>query len=214
MSWEPINPEKPKETELIGDGPFDIMADALVQISKCYKDELRRKPTTLELVTTFERVLAPHFSEIAAEGEVAELVEVKAKTKKIPKRQKCAAGVFVRAVPANGKSVYGRLFDSRAKPPFCGGPELGVYDSLGFEGTAWFDLSRRRLVVKIFPIHHELLEERAWLVVGHLPLDEFDRQQPRGPYEVSGHNDQLIAANYYYGLSDKRFYNIEKCLNR
>src|SRR5215472_5129711 len=98
MSWEPINPNKQSDTELIGDKPFDIISEALDKVVSCYQNDLRRKPAAIELVKTFEHVLAPRFFETVLEGESSELVEVSFKTKAIPKRQQCRAGDFVKAL--------------------------------------------------------------------------------------------------------------------
>jgi hypothetical protein len=73
---------------------------------------------------------------------------------------------------------------------------------------------QRPLIVKIFPIHRELLEKREWLVIGNRPLTEADRRHPNGPLQIAGINEQLAAANYYYGLGPKAFDNIEDCLVR
>lgn len=73
---------------------------------------------------------------------------------------------------------------------------------------------QRPLLVKPFPIHHQNLEMRAWLVIGHRPLTEEDRRQPIGPVRVSGDNEQLEVANYYYGLGPKTFLDMDNCLVR
>src|SRR2546427_12562219 len=126
MSWEPISPAKPRDTELIGDEPFDILADAINQIVESYAKELGRKPSCFELVKTFERVLSPRFANVVLEGETSELVSVSCKTRSIPRRQKFQVGDVVRSKAANGQYVYGRIFAIGK----CG-PMLGVYDSLG-----------------------------------------------------------------------------------
>ncbi|HWH79651.1 MAG TPA: hypothetical protein VNT76_19865, partial [Candidatus Binatus sp.] len=92
MSWEPINPATPKDSELIGDEPFDIIANALERVMKCYEQDLGRKPTALELVKTFERVLAPRFGDAVQKGATEESVSVWFKTKHIPRRQKFVLG--------------------------------------------------------------------------------------------------------------------------
>jgi hypothetical protein len=56
------------------------------------------------------------------------------------------------------------------------------------------------LAVKIFPIHREILEKREWLVVGNRPIAARDKKLPRGPLRIAGVNEQLEAANYFYGL--------------
>src|SRR5947208_14722718 len=106
MSWEPIDPSKPSDTELIGDEPFDIISEALDKVVDCYQKDLQRKPATIELVKTFEHVLAPRFFETVLDGDTTELVYVAFKTKKIPKRQKYQAGDFVKAQLADGRFVF------------------------------------------------------------------------------------------------------------
>jgi hypothetical protein len=63
--------------------------------------------------------------------------------------------------------------------------------------------------VKIFPIHREILEKRGWLVVGNRPVAAKDRRLPRGPLHISGVNEQLAAANYYYGLVPAPFRDVD-----
>ena len=41
-----------------------------------------------------------------------------------------------------------------------------------------------------------------------------DADLPRGPIAIGGSNEQLEAANYYYGFRPKAFYNIEDYLVR
>jgi hypothetical protein len=214
MSWEPIDPENPSDDALIGDDPFDLFGKAIDQVTQAYRRDLRRKPSIHELVTTFERVLETHFADAVSEGQTAELVSISFKIRAIPKRQKFKAGDFLKATAADGRPVYGRIFTGR--PPFgdAFSAWVGVYDSLGLEKVDLHELRQRPLVVKAMPIHPEILQKREWLVIGHLPLDDHDATQPHGLPEVSGVNSPLIAANYFYGLSAERWYNIEKFLNR
>jgi hypothetical protein len=161
------------------------------------------------LVKTFEHVLVPRFFETALEGESEALVSISFKTKKIAKRQKYRAGDFLKAQLADGRFVFGRIFEVERY-----GPMVGVYDSAGAEAPPLAELRRRKLIVKVFPIHKELMEERAWVVFGHLPIDDFDVRQPRGPIVISGTNEQLNAANCYYGLPHKERFNLTEYLNR
>ncbi|HMP83577.1 MAG TPA: hypothetical protein PKA41_12830 [Verrucomicrobiota bacterium] len=209
MSWESIDPSKPNDTELIGDEPFDIISEALDKVVACYQKDLGRKPATVELVKTFEHVLAPRFFETVLDGGTTELVSVSFKVKKIPKRQKYQAGDFVKAQLADGREVFGRVFEVG---PF--GPLVGVYDSAGLESPALEELRKRKLIVKVFPIHKELMEARSWLVFDHLPIDAFDDNQPRAPISISGFNEQLNAANCFYGLPYTNRHGLDEYLNR
>ena len=131
---------------------------------------------------------------------------MKYKLKKIPKRQEYKAGDILRGTLANGDYVFARVFEDH--PAL--GPHIGVYDSRGMDSQQAEEIISKPLIVKITPIHHENLEDRSqWLVVGNEPLTEEDRVKPRGPVVISGNNNQLIAANYYYGLSDESFYDVD-----
>lgn len=212
MSWESINPKKPNDNELIGDEPFDVIADALDEVVSCYQKDLQRKPTTSELVKTFERVLAPRFSETVMEGDTTELVLLSFKTKQIPKRQKYQAGDFLKTQASNGQFVYGRIFEIGEY-----GPMVGVYDSLGFKFKSLEELEDLPLIVKVIPIHQELLQRREWTVIGNLPIGPKDKKQPRGPVEICGSNEHLAATNYFYGFqtaTDRRAYQLDRWLNR
>lgn len=210
MSWEPADLENPSDDALIGDEPFDLLGQALKDFSKCYERDLGRKPTSFELAKTLEQVLATHFGDVVAEGINHRFVSLSIKARKGRARQKCKVGDFLVAKAADGRPVYARVFESR--PGI--GMLIGVYDSLGIERPDLESLRSRPLIVKVTPIHPGLLEEYAWTTIGNLPLNDVDRKQPRGPLAIAGVNEQLIAANFYYGLSDKRWYNIEEFLTR
>lgn len=210
MSWEPADPKNPSDDALIGDEPFDLLAQALCDFCTCYEKDLGRKPTSFELAKTLEQVLATHFGQVVAEGPDHRFVSLSLKKRKGRVRQKCNVGDFLVAKAADGRPVYARVFE--IDPGF--GTHIGVYDSLGIERPDLESLRSRPLIVKVTPIHPELLEEYAWTTIGNLPLNAVDRGQPRGPLQIAGVNEQLIAANFYYGLSDERWYNIEDFLNR
>jgi hypothetical protein len=210
MSWEPADPKNPSETALIGDEPFDLLGQAIRDVSSCYMKDLGRKPSCFELAKTLEQVLSTHFGEAVAEGIDHRFVSLSLKTRKGRPRQRCNVGDFLVAKAANGQLIYARLFEIH--PGY--GPLIGVYDSLGLERSELESLRSLPLIVKITPIHHELLEDYAWTAIGNLPINDVDRNQPRGPIQIAGVNEQLIAANIYYGLSTERRYNIEKFLNR
>jgi hypothetical protein len=105
--------------------------------------------------------------------------------------------------------VFARVFEAHSQM----GPLVGVYESRGMAHQQIKEIISRPLIVKITPIHHELLEDRSqWSVIGNEPLTEADLSKPHGPKVISGSNEQLIAANYFYGLSDEQFYDIDDWL--
>ena len=193
---------------MVGDEAWDLMSDAVHEIAEIYQRELGRLPYSEELLRTFQDVLLPSWSSVVNEGQTTELVRILGKTKKIKTRQVSKVGDVLRAEAANGQWIYARLFE----PGNLMGISLGVYDSLGMDPRDLDAIVARPLIVKITPIHPELLEKRAWFVVGHVPISERDSRHPRGPNEVAGVSLQLIAANFHYGLSTKRFYDLESYL--
>jgi hypothetical protein len=195
---------------VIGDEPWDVLSEAVREVVQLYQRDCHRLPYAEELVRTFQDVLQPSWSSIAHEGQSTELIQLRAKTRKIPKRQRYQIGDVLMATAANGLPVYGRVFD----PGELMKPAIGVYDSLGMPSHDLDAIVAQPLIVKVTPIHHQLMEKRAWVVIGHRPITEVDGQQPHGPDALSGENDQLIAANYFYGLSDKKFYDTEQYLVR
>jgi hypothetical protein len=207
MSWSPID-NNARSKEVIGDDPFDLISACFGKVAQLYKRDWKRKPSLRELLGTVEAVLAAQLQDHTTDGESAELVSLTFKTQKIPKRQKYAKGDVVKAVAANGKPIYGRIFDVERAI----GPLVGVYDSLGMSQTDLDAIIQRPLVVKVFPTHPETLEKREWLVIGNRPVTRIEAKLPRGPMQVGGENQQLQAANYYYGFGKKAFYNIEDCL--
>jgi hypothetical protein len=164
-------------------------------------------------VTTFERALEGQYAESVREGPNSELVSISFKTKRIPKRQKWQVGDFVVAEAANGQPVYGRIFAT--DPMELGIPMIGVYDSLGLKRPSLKDLKKLPLIVKVSTIDPELLEKRAWRVIGHLPIGKEEERHPRrSEVRLSGFNNQLIAANRFYGLPHKTFFGIGGYLAR
>jgi len=217
MSWSPLDEKNPSDDTLIGDEPFDMVSDCFRKVVRLYKRDLKRKPSLREVVGTVQAVLEAQLKDHTSDGESAELASLTFRTRKIPKRQKYAKGDILKALAANGEPVYGRVFDPQLGPQWKGsdfGPFVGVYDSLGMDQSNLDAIIRRPLIVKVFPIHRENLENREWLVIGHRPLTEKDRKHPNGPLQIAGSNEQLEAASYYYGLGPKTFYNIEDCLVR
>jgi hypothetical protein len=216
MSWSPLDENNPSNDAVIGDEPFDLISDCFRKVARLYKRDWKRKPSLRELVGTIQAVLDAQLQDHTSDGVSAELTALTFKTRKIPKRQKYAKGDILKALAANGEPVYARVFDPDLGPQWKGadfGPFVGVYDSLGMDQRDLDAIIQRPLIVKVFPIHRECLEHREWLVIGNRPLTEADRRQPNGPLQIGG-NAQLEAANYYYGLGPKAFFNIEDCLVR
>jgi len=217
MSWSPLNRESRADDAVIGDEPFDAVSDCFQKVARLYKRDWKRMPSLRELIGTVKAVLEAQLQDHTSDGESAELTGLTFKTRKIPKRQKYSKGDILKAVAANGEPVYGRVFDPDLGPKWKGsdlGPFVGVYDSLGMEQSDIDAIIQRPLIVKVFPIHREILEKREWLVIGNRPLTKADRCQPNGPLQISGSNEQLEAANLYYGLGPKSYHNIEDCLVR
>jgi hypothetical protein len=210
MSWSPLDESDPKNEAVIGDESFDLVSDCFRKVARLYQRDWQRKPSLRELVGTVQAVLEAQLQDHSSDGESAELASLTFKTRRIPKRQKCAKGDVLKAEAANGEPIYARLFEINPQL----GPFVGVYDSLGMPATDLDAIIVRPLVVKTFPIHREILEKRGWLVIGNRPLTLADLELPRGPVQIAGRNQQLDAANYYYGFGPKTFYNIEDCLVR
>src|SRR5262245_28786403 len=203
MSWSPLDENDSSNDAVIGDEPFDLVSECLRKVTRLYKRDWKRKPSLRELVGTIQAVLAAQLQDHTSDGASAELAALTFKTRKIPKRQKYAKGDVLKAETANDQPIYARIFDI---DPHIG-PLVGVYDSIGMSDSDLDAIIQRPLVVKIFPIHRENLEKRAWLVIGNRPLTPADADLPRGPVAIGGSNEQLEAANYYYGLGPKTFYN-------
>jgi hypothetical protein len=210
MSWSALDESKPSDGAVIGDEPFDLIAECFHQVSLVYERDWQRKPSLRELIGTVRAVLEAQLQDHTSYGETAELASLAFKTRKIPKRQKYAEGDVLKAKAANGEPIYARIF--KIDPGI--GPFVGVYDSLGMAPTDLDAIIARPLVVKIFPIHRENLETREWLVIGNRPLTAADAMRPRGPVQIAGANQQLEAADFYYGFRPATFYNIESCIVR
>jgi hypothetical protein len=208
MSWSPLDENDPSNTAVIGDEPFDLISDCFRKVARLYQRDWTRKPSLYELIGTVQSVLEAQLQDCTSDGESAELASLRFKTRKIPKRQKYVKGDVLKAEAANGEAIFARLFDI---DPWLG-PMVGVYDSLGMSSTDLDAIIQKPLIVKIFPIHRELLEKREWLVIGNRPLSKADAELPRGPNQIAGSNEQLETANYHYGLGPKAFYNIEDCM--
>lgn len=208
MGWSPLDEKSPSDDAVLGDEPFDLVSQCFEEVARSYMRDWKRKPSLRELVGTVQAVLEAQLQDHTTDGETAELTALSFKTRKIPKRQKYATGDVLKAEAANGQPIYARVFG--IDPGL--GPQVGVYDSLGMAQSDLDAIVSRPLVVKVFPIHRENLEKREWLVIGNRPLTPEDAKLPRGPRQIAGANEQLEAANYYYGLGPACFYNIDECI--
>ena len=142
------------------------------------------------------------------DGDTNEIDSITCKTRKRPKRQKFAKGDVLMARLENGQSVYARGFDVDEAM----GPMVGVYDSQGMSRLDLSSIVECSLAVKISPIHREILQNREWIVIGNRKITAQDRKLPRGPLAIAGDNLQLEAANYFYGLCKKPFYDVNDWL--
>jgi hypothetical protein len=161
-----------------------------------------------ELIGTIQAVLETQLQDHTSDGDTNEIDSITCKTRKRPKRQKFAKGDVLMASLENGKSVYARVFDVDEAM----GPMVGVYDSQGMSRLDLPSIVECPLVVKISPIHREILQNREWIVIGNLKISAQDRRLPQGPLAIAGDNLQLEAANYFYGLCKKPFYDVNDWL--
>ena len=210
MGWSPLDPDMPSDESVIGDESFDLVSECFRQVAAVYKRDIGRKPSLRELVGTAKAVLAAQLQDHTSDGDTAELTGLTFKTKPVPRRQKFAVGDVLRAKAANDQPIFGRVFE--IDPAL--GPLVGVYDSLAMSQRDLDAIIRRPLIVRIFPIHREILEQRGWLVVGNRPIAVKDEKLPRGPLHISGVNEQLEAANYYYGLGPAPFRDVDDLIVR
>ncbi|MCC9601357.1 hypothetical protein LOC67_12445 [Stieleria sp. JC731] len=201
MSWSPLYPDKPKAKSYIGDEAYDCVADCFDEVRKLYQRDWKRKPTLAELIGTVEAVLDAQIQDLTNDGESAELVSLSFKTRKIPKRQAYAVGDILLAEMKGGDPVYARIFENGDF-----GPMVGVYDSRGMSRHNFNGIIARPLIVKICPIHREVLVRREWLVIGNMKLKASDKRLPRGPLAITGNNNHLEMAEHYYGLRKSNYY--------
>jgi len=205
MGWSPLEDDKSSGDEVIGDEPYDRVSQCFRDVVADYQRDLKRKPSLRELVGTVKAVLEAQLQDFTSDGATSELAGLTFKTRPIPKRQKYAVGDILKATAANGEPIYGRIFDDSDDL----GPMVGVYDSLGMPSRDLDGIIRRSLIVKVFPIHREFLEKRAWLVIGNRAVLKEDKRLPRGPLQIFGTNAQLEVANHYYGLEAAPFRDVD-----
>ena len=65
MAWDDF--EKNGVTGITGDKPVDEMALAIERITAAYEDRFDRKPTTTELIYTFETVVTSNASQYVSD---------------------------------------------------------------------------------------------------------------------------------------------------
>ena len=92
MSWSPLDESDPSDGGVIGDEPFDLVSDCFRKVARLFKRDWKRKPSLRELVGTVQAVLEVQLQDHTSDGKSAELASLTFKTRKIPKRQKCAKG--------------------------------------------------------------------------------------------------------------------------
>jgi hypothetical protein len=201
MGWSLLDENKPKSKAYIGDDPFDVVSECFAKVRKLYQREWKRKPTLAELIGTVEAVLDAQLPDHTSDGASAELIEIRFKTRKIPRRQTYAVGDVLQAKMKGGDLIFARLFEIDDSVPM-----VGVYDSRGMSPLNIPEIVTKPLIVKICPIHPETLEHREWLVIGNAKLKPADKRHPRGPLSICGNNNQLEMAEYFYGLRNPRYY--------
>jgi hypothetical protein len=179
-------------------------------VCRLYERDWKRKPKLAELIGTIEAVLEAQLEDHTSDGDTNEIDSITCKTRKRPKRQKFAKGDVLMARLENGQSIYARVFDVDEAM----GPMVGVYDSQGMSRLDLLSIVECSLAVKISPIHREILQDREWIVIGNREITVEDKKLPRGPLAIAGDNLQLEAANYFYGLCKKPFYDVNDWLAR
>ncbi len=210
MSWEPLDLDSMNDSELIGDESFDIFSIAIEQVSRTYLSDLNRLPSSNEIIETFKRALENQLSDVANDGSSKNLVSLSA-TFENTEKQQCKVGDILQATLSNGMPIYARLFAIQ-KPGL--GYFLGVFDSMGMSSTNLQAITEKELIVKMIPIHAELISNpKEWCVIGNIPLSVADKRHPIGPLEISSSNNHLASANYYYELIEKPFFGVENWLN-
>lgn len=112
---------------VLGDEPYDIMADALGSICAAYVEEWQRKPAVEEIIRTMDVVLGADLGSYVYNGEKLELVNIKARTKRRAKSQALHVGDFF-SIPLEHKTyAFGRILsDFRVKDM---GMLMAIYDT-------------------------------------------------------------------------------------
>lgn len=198
MGWSPLDINKPRAKQYIGDEPYNAISECFAEVCRMYQRDWKRKPSVAELLGTVQAVLSAQLQDHTSDGETAELTAIGFKTHKITKRQKYAAGDVLQAKMKNGESVFARVFAIEDRCPM-----VGVYDSRGMSPVSIAEIVRQKLIVKVCPMHPETLELREWLVIANAKVTAADKKQPRGPKAISGDNRHLEMGSITTGCANR-----------
>lgn len=158
---------KGKDAIELGDEPIDLMHEMVQRISEIYQEEVGRKPTGAEFFTLLTRVIGKLPEDYLDGFEGKEIVEIKAKTRNVPKRQKVQEGDYF-AIPLKNGYGYGRYLYFRSLAA------VEVYDvqtPVLLSHKQLLAQSPKVLFAKnIFP--REAFARRRWIVIGHEPIPE------------------------------------------
>jgi len=161
MGWRNVSN---KGTEvLVGDGGFDAVDDMLRAMTSEYEKELGRKPSLEEVLMTIEMVLKAFGDQHINGLDELEIVEVKAKTKQRPKKQRCQEGDFFAVPLGTGRFGYGRVLRLE------GGTIHGFYDFVSDTIQLPTRFADKPFLFIIMGTA-EGLESWRWKVVGGAPL--------------------------------------------
>ena len=94
---------------LIGDTPLDEAEELLIKIVDAYLEEQGRKPTIDELLECIRAVLNVAPEAYISAPENVDIVELKAKTKVLPKRRKLVPGAIFSVPLKDGFYAFGRM---------------------------------------------------------------------------------------------------------
>jgi hypothetical protein len=169
MGWRNVG-EKGNEI-LVGDGGFDAVDEMLREMTGMYQQDLNRKPTLEEILTTIEMVLKAVGDQHLSGCEELEIVEIKAKTRRRAKKQRFQVGDFFTVPLETGAFGFGRVLQ------LSGGTILGFYD---FASATVEPASRLSQLPYLFIIlcMDDGIESWRWKVVGFASLRPDEYEEP------------------------------------
>ena len=175
MGWWSV--ERDGKECLQGDGPYDLMGQALKDIAQEYEQDWGRKPTLSELLQTIRVVLGADLERYTADGDTTELVNLLAKTKKRPKSQSYRAGDFFVIPLENSLFAFGRILSDVLKERM--GMLVGIYTLVSKHVVPPTELRNRAFMFTPFYCSDEGWVTWRWRIIGNIPVEPAEYVYPK-----------------------------------
>jgi hypothetical protein len=153
----------------VGDEPLGVVLHLIEEFSRCYRNDIERRPQLLELVHALDRALTYEETRWLFEDlQTKEVVGIKVSTKNAPRRQKLQTGDYF-AIPLLDRGyAYGRVLLTKSNNDQL----LEFYRLQTEDLKSLAELERKSLRPLTWKHAYttKALTSRGWVVLGNRPI--------------------------------------------